>query len=237
MNYTILPKPRIKNNRPLTVQIYEYLRRVIVLNLVVPGDSFSENELSAHFKVSRQPIRDAISKLANENLLVIAPQRGTYVNKISIKGLKEVCYLRGVLEGSAIENIANLDKRSFKKILRELEDCLDESKETDFTNNTSLFIELDDKFHEIICKFSQCDIVWKTISNAKGNLDRIRALSFEEVSPIDRVISSHDHLYNLIAQKNINEAKAFIHEHVFEVMETHKPIRIKHEDFFDFSED
>lgn len=75
---------QLNPTQPVNQQIYRILRRDIVHCLIAPGTPLSEKEVSVRFNVSRQPVREAFIKLAENGLIQIRPQRGSYVNKISM---------------------------------------------------------------------------------------------------------------------------------------------------------
>ncbi|MGO1238580.1 MAG: GntR family transcriptional regulator, partial [Hafnia alvei] len=54
---------------PVNQQIYRYLRKDIVECTIPPGTLLSEKEISARFNVSRQPVREAFIKLAENGLV------------------------------------------------------------------------------------------------------------------------------------------------------------------------
>ncbi len=58
----------------------------------------SEKEVSVRFAVSRQPVREAFIKLAENGLIQIRPQRGSYVNKISLSQVRNGCFVRQAIE-------------------------------------------------------------------------------------------------------------------------------------------
>jgi DNA-binding GntR family transcriptional regulator len=76
---------QLNPTQPVNQQIYRILRRDIVHCLIPPGTRFRK-EVSVRFDVSRQPVREAFIKLAENGLIQIRPQRGSYVNKISLAG-------------------------------------------------------------------------------------------------------------------------------------------------------
>lgn len=81
---------QLNPTQPVNQQIYRILRRDIVHCLIPPGTPLSEKEVSVRFDVSRQPVREAFIKLAENGLIQIRPQRGSYVNKISLAGTKRL---------------------------------------------------------------------------------------------------------------------------------------------------
>ena len=60
------------------------LRREIVEMQLRPGQALSEQEIADRFGVSRQPVREAFIKLAENQLVQVLPQRGTYVANSSV---------------------------------------------------------------------------------------------------------------------------------------------------------
>ncbi|WP_270804133.1 GntR family transcriptional regulator, partial [Aeromonas sp. Y307-3] len=81
-------------NLPVNQQIYRYLRKDIVECTIPPGTLLSEKEISTRFNVSRQPVREAFIKLAENGLVQILPQRGTFVQKISVKRVADGRFIR-----------------------------------------------------------------------------------------------------------------------------------------------
>ena len=67
---------QLNPTQPVNQQIYRILRRDIVHCLIAPGTPLSEKEVSVRFNVSRQPVREAFIKLAENGLIQIRPQRG-----------------------------------------------------------------------------------------------------------------------------------------------------------------
>jgi DNA-binding GntR family transcriptional regulator len=88
-------KPRDADNRDepearsasLTEQIYQALWRDIVFGDLAPGSSLDELLLVERFKSSRTPIREALARLAGDNLVVQHRNRGTYVSEIKVSEL------------------------------------------------------------------------------------------------------------------------------------------------------
>ena len=74
-----------KNAEPLYRQLEKYFRSAIISGELKPGDKIpTEEELSKQFKVSRITVRNAISLLAEDGLLVKHQGRGTFVSKPKI---------------------------------------------------------------------------------------------------------------------------------------------------------
>ena len=75
-------------------QVYRKLLREIVTCVAEPGQSLSEKEVAAALGVSRTPVREAFLQLAEDGLVVISPQRGTAVAKISTRQVRQAQFTR-----------------------------------------------------------------------------------------------------------------------------------------------
>ena len=84
----------ITQDQAVGPQIHRIIRERIVCTDLLPGVRLSEAELAKHFNVSRQPVREAFIKLADEGLLEVRPQRGTYVRKISVAAVLDARFVR-----------------------------------------------------------------------------------------------------------------------------------------------
>lgn len=86
---------QLNPTQPVNQQIYRILRRDIVHCLIAPAHRCRKKEVSVRFNVSRQPVREAFIKLAENGLIQIRPQRGSYVNKISMARAQRQFYPSG----------------------------------------------------------------------------------------------------------------------------------------------
>ena len=93
------PFPNLRSFRhtePVSIgtQLYRHLRSAIVRGELHPGQALSEAEIAKQFATSRQPVREAFIKLSEERLVVIQPQRGTFVIKISVDDVLDARFVR-----------------------------------------------------------------------------------------------------------------------------------------------
>lgn len=73
----------VRGGRSATV--YETLQREILSLALAPGAPLDETQLATRFAMSRSPIREALSRLAAEGLVVLLPNRSTLVAPIDIQ--------------------------------------------------------------------------------------------------------------------------------------------------------
>ena len=91
---------------PVGPQLTAALRQSIIRNQLKPGVRLSEAEIGARFGISRQPVREAFIKLAEEGLLEIRPQRGSFVRKISLEAVMDARFVREAVEADIVKACA-----------------------------------------------------------------------------------------------------------------------------------
>jgi DNA-binding GntR family transcriptional regulator len=95
------PSPRLA----LADQVVSRLREAIMEGTLPPGEPLRESALAAALGVSRGPVREAISRLEREGLVVVRPNRSALVARLSREDLEEVYSLRAALERLAAQRV------------------------------------------------------------------------------------------------------------------------------------
>lgn len=120
------------------------LRDAILRGDLAPGDRLDEGALAGALGVSRTPVRVALRILAAESLVELHPHHGTVVSELSLNELKDVYFVRTVLECTATRlAVAKIDDER----IAALESILDEM---DRTADPSQWLKLNDHFHSTI---------------------------------------------------------------------------------------
>lgn len=82
--------------------IYATLREQIVSGALKPDERLRIDGLKQTFGVSASTVREALTRLASETLVVSESQRGFRVSSLSLADFREVAHLRALLEGHAV---------------------------------------------------------------------------------------------------------------------------------------
>ena len=90
----------------LADRAYAELRDRLVTLRIAPGEPIDEDQLGEQLEMGRTPVREAIKRLALENLVTVFPRRGTFASEINITDLADISDVRGVLEGHAAARAA-----------------------------------------------------------------------------------------------------------------------------------
>src|SRR5215212_11302108 len=123
------------SRRLFAERAYHELRDRIVTLRLPPGSVLREDALMSELAVGRTPLREAVKRLALENLVAVQPRRGTFVAAVEASDIENISEVRAELEGYAAELAARrLDeshRAAAEALLREVED-LAESGDQDW---------------------------------------------------------------------------------------------------------
>lgn len=103
----------------LSSRLVAAIRNAIIDGRLAPGRHLKERELCEMFQVSRSLVREAVQKLAAEELITLVPHRGPMVSMIDRRAARDLYRVRGALEGLAFcEFVDNADEAAREALFR-----------------------------------------------------------------------------------------------------------------------
>jgi GntR family transcriptional regulator, rspAB operon transcriptional repressor len=117
----------------LSDQIYRLLRDRIVRGQLVAGARIDLPAMIAELGISKTPLREALSRLELDHLVVTKPRSGTYVAELTVEDIREVCDLRKGIEWVATREATERMPRELLSSLRaEIVDAEEKAREGDY---------------------------------------------------------------------------------------------------------
>ena len=196
------------------------LRQMIINGDLIGGTRLLEVALAERLQISRTPVREAMSRLAEEGLLERAKGGGFVVRAFSLQDVADAIELRGTLEGLAARMAAERgldDLAKIRHLLAALETCFGAASLTvDFDRYSGLNAE----FHAELAALSGSAILAREI-------ERVTSLPFASPSAFvpnlgdtagferSLVIAQAQHraLVDAIANREGARAEAIAREH------------------------
>ncbi len=93
---------------PLSQKAYEILRRRIITRDLEPGEVLSEQQVARSLGMSRTPVREALARLQNENLLKYVPQKGVSVRELAVRDFLDVATLFRALQMFSVSEMVRV---------------------------------------------------------------------------------------------------------------------------------
>lgn len=186
--------------------IYGSLKESILGLEFAPGEKISELQLAKTYGVSKAPIRDALQRLQQENLVRIRPQVGTIVSPVpSRKKAIEICQIRFLLEpyaaGIAASVIGEEDKETLRVAFAEMETC-----RVDEETSAAAHKKVDLLLHSTIWRLSDNNEIVTILTNYQHEVHRIRVTTAHLVAArLHDSIEEHKAILNALLR---NDEKA-----------------------------
>ncbi|WP_137034757.1 GntR family transcriptional regulator, partial [Streptomyces albus] len=98
---TLSGVPKLRRPGPLREQVYEALLSLITTRQLRPGQHLVESELADRLGVSRQPVREALQRLATDGWVDLRPAQGAFVHEPSEEEADQLLSVRTLLEAEA----------------------------------------------------------------------------------------------------------------------------------------
>lgn len=212
------------------VAVYDALRDAIVSTELEPGRQISENELAERLGVSRTPVREAVARLRDDQLVEVVPQLGTFVSRISLSGVEDAQFLREALECSAVRLAA---ERVDTGGVRELDRVIELQEEARDAGDAGAFYVLDDELHSTLCELSGRPIAWAIVARANGHLNRVRRLSLAHPSYIAEMIAEHKAVVDAVRHADPDGAERALRHHLRMVLSDLPNIHRDHPEYFE----
>jgi GntR family transcriptional regulator, rspAB operon transcriptional repressor len=205
--------------------LYTVLRLDIVRLVLKPGQQLSENEIALRFGTSRAPVREAFIRLAEEGLIEVRPQRGSFVTRISIAAMQRARFVREAVEVSVVRRAAEvgLSARMIETVEKTIFD-------QEAAADASSFTVADDGFHRALVDAIGIRQLWAVLEREKVQFDRVRFLSIGAATPVDVLVRQHRAILNAIRRQDPAAAEAAMHEHMAEVLTATRTLLALHPD-------
>jgi len=215
MPLSFLHSATIDRNKVLSVQVYEILLNAIVDLDLTPGTAIVKEDVGKALGVSRTPVSEAIAKLAEDRLVDVFPQRGTYVSKIRISDVKESAFIRQALEVAIARQVA---EHHSDEMLSTLTRNVRYQKMSLAENDYEIFYQLDEEFHQLLCEFTGFSRLRRVIEGAYAQLARVRKLQLSEPGRPEDTYLEHKAICDALRNSDGDGAAKAMTVHVSKVV-------------------
>lgn len=226
-----MPQANAQSERRTAVDdVFDYLHRQISSLQLKPGDRISEAEIAAQFGVSRQPVRDAFSRLANQDLLLIRPQRATEVRRFSMREIEKARFVRASIETEVLRRAATRCDAAGEA---RLDEALTQQDAAVAASDVELFGRLDYQFHKILCDIAGVDFAFDVIMSEKAKVDRLCMLGLSKEQRMPDLVADHRAIAQAVKIHDANTAIAAGMKHLSRLDETIERITASNANYFE----
>jgi len=195
----------------LADRAYEELRDRIVTLRIPPGAPIDEDLIGQELEMGRTPVREAIKRLALENLVVVYPRRGTFASEINITDLAHISDVRCQLEGHAAYRAA---ERRTEAQRAELDVLLDELARSKGSDDVEALMTLDARVHRFIYRAAGNPYMAETLGRYFNLSLRIWHLALDRLPHLFARVHEHEAVLRAIAAGEPVKARDILTEHI-----------------------
>ena len=185
------------------------LERIVYLDMP-PGSVVNEARLREELKIGRTPIREALQRLARENLVRSIPHRGTFVTDVNITDLARITEVRVVLESHAARLAAQKHSSEDAAATRELLELL---RREGISDQREL-MQLDQKIHRLIYRAAHNPFLEATLERYFNLSLRLWYLVLDRQVGLRRAVDEHIDLLRAVLEGDGELAETIMRKHV-----------------------
>lgn len=226
----MLQGTQLGTRRTSVDDIFDYLYDEISSLRLRPGDKISEADIAARFGVSRQPVRDAFSRLANLDLLLIRPQRATEVKRFSSREVEKSRFVRAAIEKEVLRRAAeNCDSHGTAL----LDSAIADQERAIEDSDVDGFGALDYAFHKVLCQIARADYAFDVIVAEKGKVDRLCTLGLSKEDRMPELVEDHRQIAEAVKENDPDRAVEIGMHHLARLDETIERITETNANYFE----
>jgi len=212
------------NPASLTQTAYERLRADLLSCKLKPDEQLKISQLCEQLDVSLGAVREALSRLTSEGLVIAEPQRGFRVAPVSLDDLKDLTRVRIQIETSCLERAITCGDMNWETNLVAAFYRLSRTPER--VSDGAGGVRLDDtwreahnQFHE--CLIAACDSPWLLRIREQLYLqtERYRQLSVPLQTVKRDTNTEHQDLMNSVLARDTSRASKLLDAHLTRTMD------------------
>lgn len=186
--------------KKLSDQVYQNLKRDLIIGVYKPGEVILQSELADMYKIGVTPLREALQRLASIHLINNISGMGFVVAPITLSEIQDLCEIRLILE----ENACRLATQRASD--EELETIVQLASFTyHFKDPASYFefVEANRHFHCFIASVSKNQSLFDFLSKTIDRMNRVILLALDLKDIAADAFDEHIALANAMKDKNL----------------------------------
>lgn len=212
MSITARSQPSAAPFRSRADEVYDQLKQDIAAFVLVPGDRFTENEVSERLGVSRTPVRQALVRLQQEGLIEVLFRSGWRVLPFDFDRFEQLYDLRMVLETTAVQRLcaAEPQARAALEPLAAVWLVPVSQRSRDMVQ----VAQWDEEFHCVLVAAAGNAEMARVHRELTERIRVVRRLDFTQAPRISVTYEEHGKILKAIRAKRADQASLLLRTHI-----------------------
>ena len=194
-------------------EVYAQLKRDVAEFILVPGDRFTENEISDRLGVSRTPVRQALFRLQQEGFVEVLFRSGWRVLPFDFEQFEQLYDLRMVLETTAVHRLCETDRHIDHALLDTLADIW-LAPVAQRSSDMAQVAQWDEGFHCALVAAAGNAEMARVHGDVTDRIRIIRRLDFTKQPRIDATYEEHAKILKAVRANRGDQAALLLRTHI-----------------------
>lgn len=200
-----------EKSKKISQDAENFIRSGIIRGTFAFGERLSDRGLATAMGISRTPVREALARLAAEDLVVVRPQSGTFVVNLTVDQVRATCAMRGVLECGALRLAAGQNPEGLAAAVSvPLAGAGLAVEDGDLARATAL----DSAFHNALVAAADNPLLSRAYRTISDQVEAIRHRIPQDVERMRRAVQQHRRIIDLAVTGRLAEAESELSTHV-----------------------
>lgn len=203
-----------------TEMVYRQIKADIESGVYQPGEQLPEVVLVERTGASRTPVREALRRLAAEQLVDIEPRKAPTVSRLSLKGARALFDYRRLLEPAALREVARRSAADravtsrFSVLAERFETINGVEYSADFA---STFAALATEFDDAVVACTPNEYLARAIDELRPHTARLRLIAHADVGRLSESVREHLEMCHAVIAGDADHAATACTQHLFHV--------------------
>ena len=194
----------------LSERVYTAVKNDIFDFRLMPGQRFSENEVSGRLGVSRTPVREALYRLGHEGYIEVVSKSGWTVRPFDFEYFENLYDVRAVLELAAVKRLCEVDPMPN---LTELKEAWLVPAEERIADGRALGA-LDERFHQVLVEATGNGEMARIHNDIAQRIRVVRRLEFSIPERVDQTYAEHAQILRAILRRKADAVALMLRTHI-----------------------
>ena len=204
----------------LSDKAYQLIKHKIITLELPPLSAIDEQALMEDLGLGRTPIREALQRLAAEDLILLAPRRGMFVADISITDLQKIFEARMALEGFCARLAA---QRATEEQLAGMAALVHEMDQVQDGDRRAL-MDIDERYHSLLYSAADNEFVADTLLRLHALSFRLWHLVLDRLGDVRGALELHRAITDALAARDEALASELMQRHISEFQKEIKAV-------------
>jgi len=201
----------IVNKTTLSEQIYIILRNDIINQTIKCGEKLTLKNLMARFNVSSTPVREALTRLSQDDLVSYYSNIGVRVVELEKADVAQIYDFSRELDCMAIKFA--FENTGYREIANDLESVLKLSSRALKSDDLEEFRKHSDDFHDVFYKYSNNSRLFNATTKIRGQFSILTKIYQSYTVNISIVNNEHTKIYEAVKENDLDKVLILMNNH------------------------